>query len=57
MFYKYIQHVDSSNQIYEKRWGDLPLWGEAIDYILGTDGLFIDKTFTYYHGSHNSHVN
>jgi hypothetical protein len=54
---KYIQEVDSSNQIYEKRWGDLPLWGEAIDYILGNDCFFIDNTFTYYHGSHNVSVN
>jgi hypothetical protein len=57
MFFKYIQEVDSSNQIYEKRWGDLPLWGEAIDYILGTECFFIDTTFKYYHGSHNLHVN
>jgi hypothetical protein len=57
MFFKYIQEVDSSNQIYEKRWGDLPLWGEAIDYILGTECFFIDATFKYYHGSHILHVN
>ena len=57
MFYKYIQDVDSSNQIYEKRWGDLPLWGEVIDYILGTEYFFIDNTFKYYHGSHNIDIN
>jgi hypothetical protein len=57
MYCKYIQHVDSSNQIYEKRWGDLPLWGEVIDYIFGTEYFFIDNNFKYHHGSHNSNIN
>jgi hypothetical protein len=57
MLVKYVQEVDSSNQIYEKRWGDLPLWGEVVDYIVGTEKLFIDNTVKYFHGSHKIQVN
>jgi len=57
MLHKYIQEVDLSNQIYEKRWGDLPLWGEVVDYIIGSESLFIDNTFRYYHESHKTLVN
>jgi hypothetical protein len=53
---KYIHEVDESNKIYSQRWGDLPLWGEAIDYVLGKDELLIDS-LSYYHESHHSYVN
>jgi len=54
---EYIQTVKDSNMIYKQRWGDLPLWGEAIHYILGDDSLLIDTTLKYFHGSHNKCVN
>lgn len=57
LFQKYINEVDSSNMIYKRRWGDLPLWGEVIQYIFGKDTLKVDNTIKYYHGSHSMYVN
>ena len=54
---EYIQTIQDSKMIYKQRWGDLPLWGEAIHYILGDDSLLIDTTLKYFHGSHNKCVN
>ena len=53
----YIHQVDVGNYIYSRRWGDLPLWGEAIEYIFGPDTLSLDKNLGYYHGSHKRYVN
>ena len=55
---KYIRMIDNSQMIYKRRWGDLPLWGEAIHYILGNDEYLIDTKIKYIHGSHaNTNVN
>lgn len=54
---KYIRAVDESSHIYHHRWGDLPLWGEVITYILGEHAMKVDPTIQYYHGSHYRHVN
>jgi hypothetical protein len=53
---KYIKEVDNSGKIYSQRWGDLPLWGEAIHYILGDEKLKIER-IKYYHGSHKRNIN
>ena len=57
IFQQYIADVDKSKYIYERRWGDLPLWGEVIYYIFGKDTMLIDKNIKYFHGSHNAQVN
>ncbi len=57
MLAKYIEAIDESDRIYSHRWGDLPLWGEAVQYILGENQLKIDKRISYFHTSHNSMVN
>jgi len=57
IFQKYKLAIDESNMIYERRWGDLPLWGEVIYYIFGSDTLNIDKNIKYFHESHNVKVN
>src|SRR5207253_5088370 len=54
---KYIDHVDKSNGIYSHRWGDLPLWGEVIHYILGEDSFKLDVSLKYYHESHHKQIN
>ncbi len=46
---KYQKAVSDSDMIYKKRWGDLPLWGDAIEYIFGNDTMSIDKDIKYYH--------
>jgi hypothetical protein len=56
-FQKYMNDIDNSEMIYKRRWGDLPLWGEAIYYIFGDDSLFIDTNIKYFHGSHGSYIN
>ena len=57
IFHKYIQEIDSSNMIYKRRWGDLPLWGEAIHYIFGYEIYINDKNIKYYHESHKRQIN
>ena len=54
---KYIDEIDKSGMIYERRWGDLPLWGEVIYYIFGEDTLQVDTEIRYYHGTHDAYVN
>ena len=54
---EYIHSVQESNRIYSHRWGDLPLWGEVIHYLLGPTSLKVDKSIVYYHGSHDIWVN
>jgi len=56
-FQLYRDEIDKSNMIYERRWGDLPLWGEVIEYIFGNDQLNIDGRIKYFHGSHGRVVN
>jgi len=53
----YIKAVDVYNRIYTYRWGDLPLWGEAIHYFCGPGALIVDSTIKYFHLSHNMDVN
>ena len=54
---KYIKIVDDSGNIYRYRWGDLPLWGEAIYYIFGMKSVLIDTNIKYVHESHDMNVN
>jgi len=56
MLKKYIKRVEESNQIYFSRWGDLPLWGQAVEHILPNNWLIV-KQFCYYHESHNVIIN
>ncbi len=54
---KYIKEVDDSNNIYIYRWGDLPLWGEALHYMVDPRSIREDKSIKYYHESHDCRVN
>ena len=56
MLKKYIKRVEESNQIYFSRWGDLPLWGQAVEHILPNNWLIL-KNLRYYHESHNVIIN
>ena len=57
LLHKFIESIKVSNKIYQQRWGDLPLWGEAIHYILGESKLRVDSTLKYFHESHHLYVN
>jgi len=56
-YLNYVKNIDLSNMIYERRWGDLPLWGEVIHYIFEKNTLLIDNNIKYYHESHRRQVN
>jgi hypothetical protein len=53
---QYIESIKESNNIYIYRWGDLPLWGEALFYFCNPESYCKLNTIKYFHGSHNSYV-
>lgn len=54
---RYINTINKSNAIYIYRWGDLPLWGEALYYFCDKNSYFEYNEIKYFHGSHNIVVN
>jgi len=54
---KYINAIKYSNAIYIYRWGDLPLWGEALYYFCDKNSYLKYNKIHYFHGSHNILVN
>ena len=52
----YIQTIKESNYIYIFRWGDLPLWGEALFYFCDPEYYYKFEKINYFHGSHNYYV-
>ena len=54
---KYMDEIDNSNNIYIYRWGDLPLWGEVMEYFYDKKDFLIYNKINYYHGSLDVHVN
>ena len=57
LLFEYIKAVKESNNIYIYRWGDLPLWGEALYYFFKTDDHLLLNTIKYFHESHGQMVN
>ena len=53
----YVRAVKDSGYIYQYRWGDLPLWGEALLYCFEEGQRLESRDIHYYHGSHKSTVN
>ena len=54
----YIEAIKESDNIYIHRWGDLPLWGEVLNYMMNEEkDALISKDIKYIHGSHNYRVN
>jgi len=49
--------VDKSNNIYIYRWGDLPLWGEVLEYFYKKHDYLIYNKINYFHGSLGKYVN
>jgi len=54
---KYMDEIDKSNNIYIYRWGDLPLWGEVVEYFYDKKDFLLYNKINYYHGSLNTYVN
>jgi len=53
---KYIKKVELLDCIYTFRWGDLPLWGEALCYLCNPNSYIKSDKIKYFHGSHNTYV-
>jgi len=53
----YMNVVDKSNNIYIYRWGDLPLWGEVLEYFYKKHDYLIYNKINYFHGSLGKYVN
>ena len=54
---RYIKKVEDTNCIYSHRWGDHSLWGEFIHYFFSRTDYYVDKEYTYFHGSHDILLN
>ena len=53
---KYIKKVEIMDCIYTFRWGDLPLWGEALFYFCHPNSYSKSNKIKYFHGSHNIYI-
>lgn len=53
---EYRERVFQSNNIFIYRWGDLPLWGEVIKYMLESNQSLLYSSISYYHESHKIHI-
>lgn len=49
--------IKESNCIFSNRWGDLPIWGYILSYLVEPKMYFQDKSVVYMHGSHNKKIN
>lgn len=47
--------IESEDKVLIYRWGDLPVWGEIIRYLINSHELI--TMIRYYHGSHRCYVN
>ena len=55
---KFIQELKETNDIYIHRWGDLPLWGEIINYMYDRNTTTCKyKNIKYFHGSGGQKIN
>jgi hypothetical protein len=52
-----FQSLDESNCIWSNRWGDLPIWGYILSYLIDENDYIEDKDIQYKHGSHNASIN
>ena len=60
LLYLFLVELDFSNKIYSHRWGDGPLWGEIIGYILEVaegNPCKWERSIRYYHKSHHAQIN
>lgn len=54
---KILQEIDKSECIFSNRWGDAPIWGSILRYLVDKN-LYKEETgVTYFHGSHNIKIN
>ena len=49
--------IEKTNCIFSNRWGDLPIWGYILSYLIQKKYYIEDKSIKYLHGSHNKQIN
>ena len=54
---EYCNKIYESNNIYRRRWGDLPLWGEVLKNFFNEDDYKTITSIKYFHGSTKKGVN
>lgn len=52
-----LTEIEKTNCIFSNRWGDLPIWGYILSYLVERKHYLEDKTVKYYHGSHEVTLN
>lgn len=54
---KVLQEIILCGCIFSNRWGDLPIWGYILNYLIHPHLYKQDKSICYFHGSHNTLLN
>ena len=52
-----LKKIKECNCIFSNRWGDLPIWGYILSYLIEPRFYLEDKTISYRHASHNIEIN
>jgi hypothetical protein len=52
-----LSNIYGTNCIFSNRWGDLPIWGYILSYLVEQKHYLEDKNISYYHGSHMKQIN
>ena len=52
-----LEKIKLSNCIFSNRWGDLPILGYILSYLIDSKYFIEDKTIKYYHGTHSMQIN
>jgi len=52
-----LNKIKVCNCIFSNRWGDLPIWGYILSYLVNPELYLEDKNISYSHGSHNKKIN
>jgi hypothetical protein len=48
-----LEKIKKSDCIFSNRWGDLPIWGYILSYLIDEKYFIEDKNIKYIHGSHH----
>jgi FkbM family methyltransferase len=54
---KVLNLIKNSNCIFSNRWGDLPIWGYILSYLVDQNMYIEDKSIMYTHDSHKKKIN
>lgn len=54
---KILKLIKESNCIFSNRWGDLPIWGYILSYLIDEKMYLKDDSIMYIHGSHKKKIN